>query len=327
MGITNFDVVQANSFLGAQMVTQGNVWYVKPSSGSNGNDGKTPATAFKTLAYALSAATANQNDIIYLIAESNTAGSTTDYQSSTLTWNKDLVHLIGVCSPSMVSQRARIAQLSTATGVSPLVNITANGCIFKNISIFHGVNDATSLVAAQVTGSRNYFKNVHFAGIGHATQVAANAASLKLDGAQENVFEDCVMGVDTITADNSTKGELWFDTSAARNMFRRCLFTRFISNAGYVHVSFQDTTAIDRWTVFEDCYFVSESANDATAQTAVFSTMAGMTQGQVILSGKTTIATPTGTSAVWAAAGANRIKNAIPVASTASVGGKFTTIA
>ncbi len=89
-GITSMGVPLPN-------ITQGNVWFVEPSTGvdsSGPNDGKTVATAFKTLAYALSRATANQNDIIYMFAQSNTAASTTDYQAATLTWNKDFVHLL-----------------------------------------------------------------------------------------------------------------------------------------------------------------------------------------------------------------------------------------
>ena len=193
---------------GGSLMTQGDSWFVAPSSGSDSNSGTSIDKPFKTLTYALGKATANQNDVIYMVAESNTAANTTDYQSVTLTWNKDLVHLVGIGAPGKVSQRARIAQTSTATGVSPLVNVTANGCIFSNFSIFHGVDDATSLVALTVTGQRNYFEGVHVGGIGHATMVAAGAASLKINGGAENTFKDCVFGVDTIAADNATNGEL-----------------------------------------------------------------------------------------------------------------------
>ena len=92
---------------------QGNVFHVKPSSGNNGNTGDHPDAAFKTLSYALGKATADQNDVILLYAESNTAGSTTDYQSTTLDWNKDMVHLIGVNAGQKLSQRSRVALIST----------------------------------------------------------------------------------------------------------------------------------------------------------------------------------------------------------------------
>jgi hypothetical protein len=85
------------------MVTQGNVFFVRPTGGSDGNDGKSPARAFKTLVKALNSCSANQNDTIYLIAESNTASATTAYLTAQLDWNKDLVHLIGVGTGSMIT--------------------------------------------------------------------------------------------------------------------------------------------------------------------------------------------------------------------------------
>lgn len=95
------------------------VFFVAPGTGSDGNKGTSVKKPLKTLAKAHSLMTANSNDVCFLIAQSNTAADTTDYQAATLTWSKDLCHLIGVGAPSQFSQRARIAQTSTATAVSP----------------------------------------------------------------------------------------------------------------------------------------------------------------------------------------------------------------
>lgn len=51
--------------------TQGNIWHVKPYSGNDGNYGDHPSSAFKTLAQAHTKATADQNDIVLMYAESN----------------------------------------------------------------------------------------------------------------------------------------------------------------------------------------------------------------------------------------------------------------
>jgi hypothetical protein len=263
------------------LMGQGNVFYVKPNTGNDNADGLSLASAVKTLAQALKLATANQNDIVCLVSESNTAGNTTDYQSATLDWNKDLVHLIGVGSSPNFSNRARIAQLSTATGVSPLFKLSANGCIIKNISIFHGVNDATSLVAMEVTGSRNQIEDCHIAGIGHATMVTTGAATLKLTAAQENLFKHCTIGLDTITRDNTTNGEIWCITAATRNVFEDCIIDAYISNAGYVSVTI-GTNGIDRTLMFKDCLFMTKSSNKAVTQTSVFSIPA-ISQGAIVL--------------------------------------------
>lgn len=314
MGITNFDIVEANAFIGMGLTTQGNVWHVKPYSGADGQSGKTQSEAVKTVAKALSLATTNQNDTILLYAESNTAANTTDYQSATLTWNKDAVHLVGVCAPVAVSQRARIAQLSTATAVSPLVNVTANGCIFRNISIFQGVADATSLVALQVTGSRNVFENCHIAGIGHATMVTAGAASLKINAGAENVFRNCTIGLDTIARSQNTNGEIWIDGEAARNLFEDCLIEAFISNVGYEHVTINDATAVDRWLIFKRCLFTSMSADAATPQDQIFQ-IPTMTRGMIVLQNCDFAGDDNGCA--WQTSGTTRLRVSDTVASGA----------
>lgn len=277
-GVTSFGIPVFGS---GALMTQGNSWFVRPSSGVDSTSyGKSPSKPFKTLAYALSQATANQNDVIYLMAESNTAANTTDYQSVTLDWNKDLVHLVGVCAPSKFSQRARIAQLSTATGVSPLVKVSANGCIIANVSIFHGVADNTSLIALEVTGQRNTFLNCHIAGIGNATQVTAGAMSLKLTGASENLFKNCVIGLDTITRDQNCT-EVSCASSATRNVFEDCWIDSYISNAGFASVTI-GANGIDRSLGFKNCKFTAKSSNKGVGQTSVFSIPA-ISQGAIIL--------------------------------------------
>lgn len=303
------------------LFTTGKVWFVKPSTGSDGNSGKKPSEAFKTLSKAHTMASADRNDVVYMVSESNTAASTTDYQSATLTWSKDLLHLVGVCSPVKVSQRSRIAQLSTATGVSPLVDFTGDGGIFQNFQIFHGVADATSLIAARVTGTRNYFKSIHFAGIGDATMSAAGCASLALVGGSENVFEECVIGLDTITQD-ADGVNLLCDTDASRNLFDKCLFQSYISAAGASHVKIADTTGIDRWLWFRQCQFMSESTNKTVDMTEVFNVPAGISQGKIVLQGCSTM--NDGGAPVWTA-GTEGIIWADMVAPAASAAGGLMT--
>lgn len=252
------------------------------NQGSDANDGLSLASPLKTISAAYAKCDGNKGEVIYLLSSgSNTAADVTDDWSATFTWSKNAVHLIGLCPPVAVSHRARINQLSTATAVSPLLDVTGNNCVFANFQIFQGVADATSLINVRVTGQRNVFDNVHIAGVGHATMSAAGACSLSLNGGDENVFNNCVIGLDTIARDADTS-EIRFDTDASRNRFRDCLIQGFISAAGYTHATVTDATGIDRWTIFERCIFLSESANDATAQTAIFS-LPAMSQGYILL--------------------------------------------
>jgi len=266
--------------------TQGRYIFVEPSSGIDGNDGLTPATAVKTLVQAHSLATSGANDVVVFFSQGNTGSLTTDYQSATLTWSKDSTHLIGICAPTIYSQRARIAQLSTATGISPLMNITASNCIFANWSIFHGVADATSKVCLQVTGQRNYFYNVCIQGIGNATMDVATACSLVMSGASENTFENCTIGLDTITRTTSTY-EVLFQSSATRNLFKGCMFPTYSGAAGRVFISANTAASIDRTTEFLNCRFVNAIKSAATQMTewGAISSSAG---GLFLLNGQET---------------------------------------
>src|SRR4030067_1143636 len=75
------------------------------SGGSDGNRGTNVKQPLATLSKAQTLATADHNDTVFMIASSNTAANTTDYQSSALAWAKDGVPLIGVNSGNQVGWR------------------------------------------------------------------------------------------------------------------------------------------------------------------------------------------------------------------------------
>lgn len=237
------------------------VFVVDPTYGSDSNNGKSFALPLATIPAALALCTANQNDVVLYVA-----GSSSITLSAALDWNKDYTHLIGLCAPTNTAQRARIFQLSTLTGASPLITVSASGCMFKDLYIFQGVNDATSLINVSVTGGRNYFKNVHFAGGGHAAQAIDAGASLSLSGCEENLFEDCTVGVDTIGTATGYMS-LLFTLSAKRNMFKGCLFRQQAGHtaAGFAEVMLATGIALDN--TFVNCLFLN---NSTTAMASAF---------------------------------------------------------
>jgi hypothetical protein len=263
------------------LFTNGNPWFCSPATGApgypgnDGNDGQSPQRPFATLKTSLSKATAGNNDVIYMIASSDTASATSDYQSSSLLWNKDLTHLVGINANPLHSQRSRIAQLSTATGITGLLNVSANDCVFRGIEVFHGVGDATSKGCVIVSGERNHFYDCHFAGTGASQMDVAGAYSLTVTG-QENFFEDCTIGLDTITRSTSTY-EMYMSGGATRNVFRRC---RICTSAGANTMTFLTipTSGVDRWNMFEDCVFINTPAGGVAGATS-------LTQGFAITGG------------------------------------------
>lgn len=260
--------------------TQGKYIFVKPYSGVDGNDGLSPESAVKTLTAALALATANQNDVVFLMAESNTAANTTDYQSTTLSWNKDGVHLIGVNCGSMLGQRSRISNLSTAAALAPLFSLSANNCLIQNIEFFQGTPaSGTTSRCMDVSGQRNRIVNCQISGMGDLTGVAdvSGSRSLKLSGS-ENIFQHCYIGLDTvIRATMTTEVEI---SAGARNIFEDCHFETYTSLSTFKMISV--ATGCDRFVKFLNCDFVAvQNITSAVAPTGLI----GITtmNGQVVV--------------------------------------------
>ena len=243
-----------NDFISLAGIPRGKyskIFLVDSIYGSDSNSGLTFGSPLATIAAAFAKCTANHHDTVLVIS-----GAAGNVLSAKLDWSKDNTHLIGMCAPTQVGQRARIFQLSTLTSASPLLTVSASGCILKNLYIFQGVADATSLIDVSITGGRNYFENVHFAGGGNALHAIDNGASLKLDGAEENTFVDCTIGVDTVEAANGFVGIL-FAGAAHRNIFKGCHVSLLAGHTGAAFVEVADTTGIDRYTIFENCLFTN----------------------------------------------------------------------
>jgi hypothetical protein len=242
----------------------GTKYYLDPTNGNDGNSGLSRDDAFATLPTAFAAIPANENNILVYIA-----GTSSISLSAAFDWNKDYTHFVGETAPSGAANRARIFQAAAATGLSPLITVSAKGCIFYNIYTFQGVDDATSLINWSVTGGRNYFRDMHFAGGGHATMAIDNCASMLLNGAEENTFDNCRFGVTTIPLATGG-GVIRWDGSSKENIFRDCRVAALIGNAGARLMEFVDGSAVDQVNWFFNTKFVSNSVNRATTMASAF---------------------------------------------------------
>jgi len=287
---------------------KGNAYFLDPANGSDSNNGRTPTKAFASLEYAYSKLTADQNDTLFYIA-----GATSEKIVATLTWAKDYTHFIGVCAPTGIAQRARL--FNDTTTITTLLDITASGCVFKNFYIFQGGDDATELYNVKVSGGRNYFENVHFAGMGHATPAdEAGACSLYLNGAEENTFVNCTIGVDTI-ARSTTNSELEMVGASNRNVFKDCIFLAFADNAGHLFVKIDGSGDIDRFVLFDNCLFINSVESTATTMTQAMN-VHNSAGGMVILRNCIII----GATDVAAADNANIFMEGAIAAATGSLG-------
>ena len=252
-------------------------YFVDPANGSDGNDGLSPETALAGIETAEGKCVANRHDTVLYMG-----GATKLDMAAALTWDKSYTHLIGICAPTMVAQRARIMYETGTTVASPLLDVTATGCIFKNLYLFHGIAAATNLLNVRVTGGRNYFENVHFAGGGHATQAVDGGASLALYGAGECTFVNCTIGVDTIAAATGMMG-MRVDSAAVRNIFKGCHLTMYAGHAGCGFVEVVDSAGFDRYLIFDGCLFLNDAVGFTMTSAFVIPSGMGSATHRIIL--------------------------------------------
>ena len=265
---------------GSQNPGKGTDYWLDPTNGNDSNDGKQPERAFKTFAIAYAALTAGQHDRLFYIA-----GSSSISLAAGITWAKDYTHFIGVGAPVGVGNRARFF---CSAAVATQVTFSASGCIFSNLSFFNGFDDASALGCGLVTGKRNYFDNVRFAGIGHNTQDAANAYSLELNAAEENVFKNCVIGLDTIDRGAATNSEIRLDAGASRNTFEDCFIYALTGANTHVLVLVVDAAGVDRYTRFKNCEFMSLSGSNAIPMLSAFTLPTSMATAYITLDNRCT---------------------------------------
>lgn len=289
MATTTFSgpVVSPGGFIGpafgGMMPFTGTYFYVNPATGLDGNTGLSPAQALATITAAFAKCTSGKNDVVFLIGNGQSSG--TARITETLAWNKDATHLVGICSPVNISQRARISHAASAptTAFTPMVRVTGDGCMFANIQIFEGFAESAAVVTWEDQGERNYYSNVHFAGMGNATFSADETGSscVLLTGGGEHLFENCTFGVDT-TPRTVANANVRLRSETARNTFVNCLFPIYATNAGVLAVDANATSSLNRWALFQGCTLIN-AQNVSGETTMTVAAVGNAAQNGVVL--------------------------------------------
>lgn len=253
-----------------QVFAAGNIFYCDAVNGSDtANDGKSPSKAFSTLAQAYGSCVSGHNDIVVIIG--NGAASGTQRLSANFAWAKDATHLVGVCSPALYSQRARIAPTAAVAAFANFFTVTGNGCLFQNIQWFHGFDTGTTaqICLTLTSVNRNVFRNCHIAGMGDtASGNSATSRSLKISGGGENLFQDCVIGLDTGNR-SAANASVEFAAATARNVFRNCHFPFLGDDATALGYIGSGAGCVDRHQTFENCAFINAIQSTSTTMSAL----------------------------------------------------------
>lgn len=271
-GVTSFGVPVIGGIGGIPLT--GTWYFVDYANGSDGYDGLSPETPMKTLLAAYNLCTSGANDVVVIIGDGGTTA--TQRLTASLTWAKNATHLVGMTAPTMISQRARISTLTTATvNINPLMTISGSGCIFMNFSFFQGVGEAsTDEKLLDITGDRNYFWNVQFGGMGHANGAArAGSYCVYLNDGDENTFDSCAFGLDTVSR-SAANASVKFAGQSQRNIFRDCIFPLYATATSPLCVDANSVGSIDRFQLFSNCKFLN-SGTSTPAAVAAFNASQG----------------------------------------------------
>ena len=276
MGITHLSGLQVAGVptmgVGGMPFLTGTWYFVDAVYGSDGNTGAAD-DPMATIAAAYAKCVEGKNDVVVLVSHPTTADNAvgTHRLTSQLVWAKSATHMIGICAPTTIGQRARISHPTTdTTNTADLLKITASGCYFSNFSIFQGVGQAaTAEKLCQITGSRNYFENVAFQGIGSSVGgTVAAGYSLYLNGAEENTFVGCQIGVDTV-ARTAANFSVLFAGAAKRNLFKGCIFPMLATATSPFFISCATSGGVDRFNLFQQCLFHNAVNSTGTSIDAV----------------------------------------------------------
>lgn len=246
----------------------GRVIYCYPASGALGTQDGSANNPYTDLATAYAVGRSGYNDVIMLVGNGAASGSAR--LSSGMTWAKDALHLIGVSSGVNISNRSRIAPTSGATAFANFFTVSGSGCYFSNIQWFHGFETGTTAqICLTVTGGRNLFANCHVAGMGDAASAQdAGSRNVKISGTGENMFVDCVIGIDTVTR-TVANASVEFASGTPRNQFKQCVFPFMTSAAGVLGILGTGAACMDRFQLFDNCTFFNAIKSTSTVMTVL----------------------------------------------------------
>lgn len=284
MGVTNFDLVKANAFLGpTQFFTFGNTWYVDYTNGSDGNTGKSPEEAFKTIQQAHDQATTNNHDVIYLSAYAEHVPTTM------ITITKNRLHFIGAdFRPGSIGIGARcrvgMGDSTTAADIAVMQN-TGVGNTFSGIKFSSSSTVAASLYTVAEGGEYSIYYGCEFYKSSDLDETAAAEVLNNGDSAQ---WINCTFGSTVnIVADNKIRPNMLLTATLSGkkcrdNVIDNCLFLVKAAGTEAVRIYGANATDVERMLLVKNSVFLSNALGAATPAHAVGFGVA-QTEGTVLL--------------------------------------------
>lgn len=145
------------------------------------------------------------------------------------------------------------AHTSVTSVMVNLMTVSGMNNRFYNVHFWNGGSNALEMGGVKVTGARNYFSNCHI--VGSAAVAHASARSLEINAGEENFFDSCTIGSDSIDRGNNAMTEIILAGAAARNRFKECEILMYVAAGTAAGAIRSNGTNGGRSTVFDRCVF------------------------------------------------------------------------
>ena len=257
----------------------GDIYFVDYEKGADGNDGLSWAKAFRTLSRAYSAATTNNNDMIFI------DGNSTVVETAMITWAKNRIHVFGENGPLPIYGQGAGAkvQLGVTTAATDTATLRVTGVrnTFNGIKFVNSNTLATNLHCVEEAGEYNRYTACEF--YKSALLTTDLTAELLMNG-DSSSFVSCTFGslVNTRGAAGKECPCVKLDReTVAGKVCRDGVFVdcRFLTKAAHVDVCFiygKNATDVERSLllvrpIFWNCVLAAATpangVNFAAAQT------------------------------------------------------------
>ena len=255
------------------------VFFVNPTTGSDGNPGTKMEKPFATIAAAYAATTSSNHDLIVLSA--NAAHAATDE----LAVSKNRVHFLGLDAVGRyLGQRTRWTMgLTTGTAIA-IVQNTGVGNTFQRIKFDSSDTLSTSVYAFAEGGEYTVIENCEI--VEHGDLANASAADLLMNGDSAYV-KGCYIGSTAYVATAARANVLLTRETIAGKVardviFEDCIFGLNSTSATACHFHTTTATDVERMFLVKNCAMVVAKTSTATVGDAVIVDTA-LTDGQIIL--------------------------------------------
>jgi len=311
-GVTSFGSLVTgggipSTFGNTQNKGAGKVFFVNPTTGSDGNSGLSMNKPFATIAKAYSLVTSDNHDVIVLSATSAHA------QTDEITVAKNRVHFHGLDAVGRyLGQRTRVTMgVTTGTAIA-IVQNTGVGNTFQNIKFDSSDTLATSLYTFADGGEYTYIGNCE---IHKSTDLDQTTSGVLLCNGDSSLYQNCSMGsLQNGHAVSVNRPVVKFDRETITGKVARdvrmdnCQFLLNTSTTAASHLHGTGATDIERSLILKDCLFINAILGSADPAQAIKFDSA-LTQGYVAVVGGgevgcTALSTTTGVFSLNATAAA-----------------------